>query len=357
MEDNKANPQNDVNEISLKEVIIKTNNVYLYLKSKWKAVLVFSLLGSVLGLAYSFFNKPQYTATCSFVLEDGSKAGLLSQYSGLASMAGIDIGGGGGGVFQGDNIIELYKSRTMIKKTLLSSAVFDGKSEMLIERYVSYNKLKAEWDKNNLKNLSFTGDPEKFNRAQDSIITDLVGFFNKKVLTVTKPDKKLNIINVTVVSTDELFAQIFTVKLVENVNSFYVLTKTKKSTQNVNILTRQRDSVRAILNGSISGVASAIDATPNANPLLSSLRASSQKKQVDVVASSGMYTEIVKQLEIAKISLQQETPLIQIIDKPVLPLEKERLSKRKGIMYGFLIGFFTSISVILLKRLFQAVMS
>ena len=53
-----------------------------------------------------------------------------------------------------------------------------------------------------------------------------------------------------------------------------------------------------------------------------------------------MYLEIIKNLELSKIALLNQTPIINIIDKPVLPLEKEKHSKLLfGILGGFLGGF------------------
>lgn len=331
----------DSEEISLKELILKLQFAFIYLKSKWLTILFCGILGGALGLLYSTFKKPVYTATSTFVLED-NKAGGLGQYAGLASLAGIDISGGGAsGIFQGDNILELYKSRVMIEKTLLSRVKINGKSGLLVDRYIDFNKLREKWkEKEHINSITFYGDPEKFNRKQDSIITNIVELFNKQILNVEKLDKKLSIIKVDVATDDELFSKAFCIKLVETVNEFYALTKTKKSYQNVQILQRQADSVKRILNYSIGGVASAIDAAPNANPLLQTLRVPSQKKQVDVQANSAIYSEIVKNLEVSKISLRQETPLIQVIDKPVLPLSINRLGKLKGIVLGFFSGLF-----------------
>ena len=51
-------------------------------------------------------------------------------------------------------------------------------------------------------------------------------------------------------------------------------------------------------------------------------------------------TELVKQSEMAKVTLRKETPLIQVIDQPILPLKKEQFGKAKGIVLGgFLAGF------------------
>ena len=348
------NEQEVVEEISIKEVIATTRKGYNYIKSKWKLVFFIGVIGAIVGLLYSLIKKPVYTATCTFVVDDGNKQNPLSQLAGLASLGGLGQSSVGG-VFQEENILELYKSRSMIEKTLLTEVNFEGKNQLLIERYISFNELKKKWEEKNIGPVDFTGNPEKFNRTQDSIITDIAAKFNKTDLTVEKPDKKVGVIKVQFESTDELFAKEFTTNLVQTVGDFYVQTTTKKSTQNVRILQHQADSVRSVLNYSISGVASSIDAAPNANPLLLSLKVPSQRKQVDVQAGSAVYAEIIKNLEIGKITLRQEMPLIQIIDKPVLPLTKNKAGKIVSIIVGALLFTFLAITYLLLKKIFKKI--
>jgi capsular polysaccharide biosynthesis protein len=327
-------------EISLKELILKIKDWYHFLLSKWKTILIAGIIGGVLGLTYSIFKKPVYTAETTFVLEEGDKAGGLGQYAGLASMVGIDLGGGGGGIFKGDNILQLYKSRKMIQETLLAKDSFNGKQQLLIERYIEFNKLRDAWkDKPYLKDIQFN-NPKDFTRTQDSVIGKLVESINKEILNVAKPDKKLSIIAVTVKSEDELFAKAFANNIVNKVNSFYISTKTKKSLENLSILQIQADSVRRVLNASIGGVAAAVDANPNLNPAFQTLRVGSQRKQVDVQASGAIYQEIVKNLEMAKISFRNDKPLIQVIDEPVFPLKIEKVGKVKGIILGGILSFF-----------------
>ncbi len=343
------------NEVSVTDIFASIKSAFAYLRRRWILIVVISIAGAGAGLAYAILKKPTYIAVCTFVLDDGGKGGGLGQYAGLAALAGIDVAGNGD-LFQGDNIIELYKSRLMIEKTLLSEVEINGKNQLLIDRYIEFNKLRPKWKKHDgIDSVAFLGDPEKFNRHQDSIITDIVDIFNKKYLAVIKPDKKLSIIDVGFNSKDELFAKEFTTTLVKTVSDFFVDTKTKKSYQNVQILQHQADSVKQMLNASISGVAYASDAAPNANPMLQSLRVPSQKKQVDVQASSAVYAEIVKNLEIAKINLRQEKPLIQVIDSPVLPLPIDKVSKVKGIIIGFFIGLVFITCWLLLKRVLSGV--
>lgn len=348
-------------EISLKELILKLIGWWHYLLSKWKIILIAGILGGALGLTYSILKKPIYSATLSFALQDEKSSAGLSGALGLASQFGIDLGGGGaGGEFSGDNLLELMKSRSMVENTLLTAISVNGKNETLAELYISFNNFRDNWkDKPTLENIRFLpyADHSKFTLKQDS----LLGVFHKTLiknnLTVDKLDKKLSIIKLQVNSTNELFSKYFAEVLAKVVSDFYVETKTKKGIQNVAILQRQTDSVRHALNTAISGVAISADVNPNPNPLRQSLRVPSQRRQVDVQANTIILSELVKNLEIAKMSLLQETPLIQVIDRPILPLEKERFGKAKGLIIGGIMGVFLIVFVMFSKKIFQDIMS
>jgi len=333
------------NEVSFRELIHSLRDLFQYLLSKWIVILLFVIAGGILGLVFSVRSKVTYLANCTFVLEEESgSGGGIGQLAGLASMVGLDLGGGGGGVFQGENLLELYRSRMMITKTLLSTYEIDGKPTLLVDRFIQLNQLKETIWKDNarLKAVHFIpGKDGEMSRLQDSLLTDFATQIDKRYLVVIKPDKKLNIIKVQVTAPDEQFAKGFNDLIVKNVNDFYVQTKTKKSSVNLAIIQHQTDSVRRMLNGAISGVARTADVNPNANPSRLILKVPSQLRQVDVQANTAILTELVKNLEISKVSLRKETPLIQVIDAPIYPLPAKTTGKQFSIFVGaFLVGLF-----------------
>ena len=349
-----VNQEQQNNEVSLKELIVKLKDWFHYLLSKWKIILIAGISGGILGLTYAYFKKPVYTAETTFVLEEGDAGGGLGAYAGLASMAGIDIGGGGGGIFQGDNILQLYKSRRMIQETLLSADTPNNQSQLLIDRYIAFNKLREAWGKKpKLSNISFQNNPSSFTRLQDSIVTEIVTDINKNYLVVAKPDKKLSIISVKVKAQNEAFSKAFVNRIVKTVNDFYVNTKTKKSAENLAILQFQADSIKNALNLGISGVAYASDANPNTNPAFQTLRVPSQRKQIDVQANSIAYQEILKNLELAKISFRNDKPLIQVIDEPIFPLKKAELSKIITTILTFSLFSIFGMVFLVLKKIFN----
>jgi hypothetical protein len=226
----------------------------------------------------------------------------------------------------------------------------------LAEMYIQKEGWRAEWNSNpKYKSIQFLskGDRKNFTRVHDSILGVIYQDLSKTGLTVGQKDKKVAIISVDVVSNNELFSKFFCEALVKEVSDFYIETKSKKSRENMDVLERQTDSIRRELNGAITGVAVANDNTFGLNPAMNVRRAPSARRQVDVQANTAILTELVKQTELAKVTLRKETPLIQIIDKPILPLKKEKFGKAKGIVTGgFLAGFLT-LFIVILRRILK----
>jgi len=339
-------------EISLREFFLEILVWWKYLLSKWLIILIAGISGGVLGLVYSYSQKPIYIAETTFVLDDDKGgASTLGRLGGLAGLAGVDLSGGGG-IFQADNIIQLYKSRSMIVRALFSPIDSNFKKGLLIDRYIEVYKLNKEWEEDpRLQDLSF--NIEKSNRRQDSIVSLIVRDINENCLTVAKPDKKQSIISVTVRSIDEVFSKEFTEEIVSTVNRFYTDTKTKKSLQNVLLLQQKTDSVRTVMNGDIYRSVSTIDNTPNINITKQVLRVQTQKSQFNAEANKIMLEELIKNLEMSKLALSRETPLIQVVDSPVYPLEIERLGKIKAVIIGgFTFGFLIS-AIIIFRRMYN----
>ena len=338
--------QIDNDEISLKELIQKIQEWIAFLKTKWKLIIGIAALGGIIGFVYASFQKPTYLATTTFVLEeDKGGGGGLGGAMGLASSFGFDLGGGGGGLFTSSNIIELMRSRLVVEKTLLNPVQVAGKEISLADYYIQINELKKGWAKNpKINNINFLVNAErsKFSLVQDSILQTISADLIKNNLMIAPKDKKVSIISLTVKTENELFSKLFCEQLLKETSDFYIETKSKKSRLNVDILQHQADSIRAELNGAITGVAAASDNVYNLNPAYNVKKTPGTRRQVDVQANTAILTQLVAQLELSKVSLRKETPLVQLIDRPILPLEKDKVGRLKSLVLGgFLAGFLT----------------
>ena len=342
------NMNTDNDEISLKELIIKIKEWVGFLKTKWKTIFIAGIIGALIGLTISLLVKPSYKAVTTFAMEEdksGGGAGLSSAI-GIASSFGIDLGGaGGGGAFAATNLAELMKSRLLVEKVLLEPITVNGKIISLLDYYIQFSGLRKKWkNKSALKNIQFIpgADPAKFSIQQDSIIREVhKDLIEKDNLSITQKDKKVTILFVEVNSENELFSKIFCENLAKETSNFYIETKSKKAKINVDILQKQVDSVRNSLDGAISSVASETDNVYNMNPAFNIKGTPSKKKQIDVTANTAILTNLAVQLELAKITLRKETPLIQLIDSPIYPLEKEKYGILMIVSSAFLSGFLT----------------
>ena len=350
----------DNDEISLKELVIKIKEWVAFLKSKWKLIFIAGIIGASIGLTIALFEKPTYKAVLTFAMEEdkGGGGGGLSGALGLASSFGIDLGGaGGGGAFAASNLAELMKSRLLVEKVLLEPIVINGKTITLAEYYIQINELREAWDKKpSLKNIQFlpNTDRSNFTLQQDSILQQIhKSLIDKEHLSIMQKDKKVTILSIEVTSENEVFSKIFCESIAKETSDFYIETKSKKSKINVSVLQRQTDSVRNALNGAITGVANETDNVYNLNPAFNIKGAPSKKKQIDVQANTAILTNLVVQLELAKITLRKETPLIQLIDRPILPLQKEKFGKLKSIFLGGFLSGFLFILYLIFGRLYR----
>jgi hypothetical protein len=348
------NFEND--ELSFKELMLRMKEWLHFLKSKWITIFLAGILGGLVGLSFAWSEKPTYKAVLTFAMEEdkGSGGGGLSSALGLASSFGIDLGSAGGGAFAASNLTELMKSRLIVEKVLLSPVEIKGKTISLAEYYIRINQLRKAWEKKPaLKNIQFLpgDDRSKYTLQQDSILQKIhKSLIDKDHLSIMQKDKKVTILSIEVTSEDEQFSKLFCENIAKETSDFYIETKSKKARLNANILQKQVDSVRFELNSAITSVASETDNVYNLNPAFNIKGAPSKKKQVDVQANTAILTNLVVQLELAKITLRKETPLIQLIDRPMLPLVKEKFGKLKSLFLGgFLAGFFTVLYLVILQ--------
>jgi uncharacterized protein involved in exopolysaccharide biosynthesis len=122
---------------------------------------------------------------------------------------------------------------------------------------------------------------------------------------------------------------------------------------NVDILQKQADSIRAELNSAITGVAAESDNVYNLNPAYNVKSSPGRRRQVDVQANTAILTQLVAQLELSKVSLRKETPLVQLIDRPILPLEKDKVGRLKSLVFGVFLAGVLTVLYLVFRRIYK----
>jgi uncharacterized protein involved in exopolysaccharide biosynthesis len=332
-------------DISFKEIILKIKSWFGYIKAQWWKILIVAIIGGALGLTYRYFQPNTYTAKLSFVVEEGksSSGGLAS----LAGQFGIDVGSIGGsntGLLSGENLLLFLKSTSLARETLLSA--YDSASNYsLADKYADQYKLRSKWandEKVGTKVYFPVRTQQPYTRLQDSLVHVIINKILKKELSVVRPEKKATFISVEAKMRDELLSKFFCERIVQKATERYVQSKTKRQQINVDRLQRRADSIGAVLNNKTYYSAAEQEKVLDVNPGSRTATVTAEVSIRDKLMLTTIYGEVVKNLEIAKVQLSQETPTIQIVDNPELPIRDEKSGKLFSIIiFAFVFVIFS----------------
>jgi hypothetical protein len=347
---------NSKNEIALAEFITAANATGRYLLSKWWMITLAAVIGGVLGVVVAWLQKPKYQSLLTFSLEENS--GGLGNALSIAAEFGFNLGGGGKDIFAGENIITILTSRRVVEGVLLSADTFQGKTSTLADYYLQISNLKKKYTNHpRLGTINFppTLERNKFSYHQDSVLFVIYKQIVTSALVSRKPDRKLNLYEVSFISPEERFSKLFTERLIQKAISFYTELRTKRSKQTLQVLEEQVASLSSSAKGAIQYRAEVQDA--NLNPAFADQSAKIQQKQLDLSAYGGAYAELFKNLELARYQYLQDVPLLQVIDAPAYPLKLIKRGRLLTGLAGAIVFGLLAIFYLYLRRSYKKIIS
>jgi uncharacterized protein involved in exopolysaccharide biosynthesis len=341
-----------VSTLNMSDLINEVLGFVKTLLAFWKLALLLIIVCCLVATAYYFIQKPKYEGSASFILEEkGTSMG--GSLSGLASQFGVDIGSlsGSAGLFAGDNILDIMKSRTIIEKVLLSKvdSTQAANKNTLADLYLDFMQLKKKWaSRADLANLSFANavPGTATTRLQDSVLFQIYQQLTKKNITVERVNKKGSIIEVATTTTNEVFSKLFSERLVTETMKMYIDIKTSTAARNIQRLEKRSDSLMVVLNS--KSFKSASLQVLDANIAYKSAAVPVEVTQRDKTVTYALYSEVMKNLEASRMALAGQTPIINLLDNSKYPLEDQRkplsLLLFAGVALGlaafFVIAFF-----------------
>ncbi len=333
-------PNNDPMEVkkeeyySFNELQGSLNSFLRHLRRKWLLLVLTILISAGVGYLIYLFQKPKYQATTTFILEEKSSQGGLA---GLASQFGFNVGGmsGGGGLFAGDNILDILRSKTVVQKVLLSPSGDSLHSTSLADYFLDFSETRKKWKNDpRLATISFIPKGKRLSPVEDSVLNDIYEQFISKHLITERLTKQGTIIRVVVSERDALFARIMSKRLVEEASRLYLEIRTGTAQANISQLERRSDSLLSLLNRKsyVAAASQPLDINPGIRTATVPVEIASRDKTV----LATLYAEVTKNLEASRLLLSQQTPVIQQLDSPGILLD----DNKKGL------GFLLAISVL-----------
>lgn len=347
-----------VQEISMKEFILQIKYWYKYFTKNWLFISIMSLSGALIGLLFVFSKPINYSAKITFILEEGkSNASGLGNLMSLAGQFGVDVGSSSGGsILSGDNILLYFKSPALAKEVLLTrfdSTTNESIADVYIKKHVKYK----EWSKNDvIGKLKFNLDEASNSRLHDSLLQKITQNILENQFKVNRVDKKAGFIEVLISTEDEQLSKKYCERIVARVVERYINIKVERQKLTVEKLQQRADSISFLLRQKTFSGASLQNNSNimDINPLYKTNTTVAVETTLrDKTLLSTIFASVIQNLEMAKFTLSQETPVIQIIDYPVYPLKKEKYSKVVSIFTGFIVFLIISLIYLVLRKFFS----
>jgi hypothetical protein len=191
-------------------------------------------------------------------------------------------------------------------------------------------------------------------------LQQIISSILKSQLSIAKIDKKAGFIAVTTTMLDENLAKLFTEKMVKTAVRAIINTKTQRQKTTVDKLQDRVDSIANLLRQkTISGASlQTSNSTMDINPLYKTGTTVAVETTVrDKTMLATIFASVVQNLELAKFTLSQETPVIQVVDSPQFPLQKNKMSRLKNAIQVSILSGLIFIILLVFKRVYKSFMN
>jgi hypothetical protein len=330
------------------------------LKFSWLVI----LLGVVLG-SYMYFSKKSeptiYTSYLSFTVNEASGADQpfleqvlgfgLPGLSSISSEMGLK-GEGGKSILQ-----ELIKTRKTLELALFKKIKIENekgvmKEDFFINHFIDLFGLRKIWTekKSRLAKVKFKhSNTEIFSRDENTVLLAV----HSKIIKSHLFDEisRAGIMTLKFKSPNEKFSYHFVNSFYDELNKYYTEQSIEKQNRIYKAARARKDSLEKAMDGAEKGYISYL----NSHNLAASGQYA-EKIEIQYLARklSGemeAYFMSIKNVEAAKIALEQQTPLLQAIDKPVFPLPADIPNAKKSLLIGALIGMILAVMFVLGRRI------
>lgn len=317
-------------------------------KEKWWIIL-FPVIAGLVGLFYAFSVREEFVSHGKILPEIQGKSGGLAQFSGIAALAGVDLGSaaaGGADAIRPDLYPDVITSTPFYLELLKINVKDRENQDYTFENY--YHKIIEEGkepDKEFLKEVPVKEEGiVVVNMLNENRLEDLRSRITSSI------DKKTGIISISAKMPDPVVAAEVTKFAMGYLMSYVKEYRTEKLKRDVEYLRDQVSSSRGKYYSTQEKKASYSDQFQMGTIREQSADVQRERIESEYRLTSSFYNELLKKLEEAKFKLHQETPVFQILEAPVVPNLKSEPRKALILLLALFLGGIFSLCFILIKE-------
>lgn len=308
-------------------------------KEKWLIIGITTVF-TIGGGFYAFFLKEEFKSEGKILPEVQGKTGSMGQFAGLAALAGVDLGSAAGGVdaVRPDLYPDVLISTPFFLRLFQEKIKDRANKELTFQSFYNKEVLNGEInEKDQTIKYPKSDNYVSFNRQTEKNIKDL----KERILCTY--DKKVGVITISVKMPDPVVSANVTRFAMNYLTDYIINYRTEKQKRDLDFLAERLNAAKGKYYINQSKKATYTDQMPLNALRLQSADLQRERIESEYKISSSFYNSLLQKYEEAKLKIQQETPVIKVLEPPVVPNLRSEPKKNLIIFTAFLIGNFISI--------------
>ncbi|MFA6126991.1 MAG: Wzz/FepE/Etk N-terminal domain-containing protein [Bacteroidales bacterium] len=339
-------------------------------KTLWqgrKTVLLWVMIVVIVGLVIAFSSPRVYTARTVMVPQVQSKSsglGSLGSLGGLAAMAGINLSNLNAGTEDISPLVypEIVRSYSFQKEIMYTPLTWRsvGMPVSLVEYVQKYQRIglfgkvkkaifrlprtvKSWFAREERPMVAAAGDSlTRISENEQELWDDM-----SESLTLSV-DKKNGFITLTALGPEPLVTAQIADKAMNLLQSRITEFRIEKARENLNFIQGRFDDKKKEFQSTQDRLARFRDGNQGMNS--NRVKTEEDRLQSEYQLAFTVYSELAKQLESAKISVKEDTPVFSIIESVIVPVNPSKPRKLVILMFSFLLGGFLGIGFLFAKQ-------
>ncbi|MEZ0542596.1 Wzz/FepE/Etk N-terminal domain-containing protein [Fibrella arboris] len=329
---------------------IRLSDIVTFLKKSRRFMLIGSCLGAMIGALYAFSLPNQYTSQITVLPELQNKTSAnLSNLSSLAGLAGIDVNNmpGGSDAIRPElypNVIQSIPfALSLFRKPVYTKGAKQAQSfESFWQQHqkpglLNWLPLGRNDDSDSLlTRAAHTNGALQITKAQEAMARDLKEYVSASY------DKKSGVLIISSTMPDPLVSSSVAGLSLDYLTDYVTTYRTEKARREVDFLAQQVVAAKQRYQRAEYELSAYRD--KNRSVFLNTAKIEEQRIQAEFLLAQDLYNTLSKQAEMAKIKVQEETPVFKILEPAQVPLRKSG-PKRLYIILGLVtLGLFTGLA-------------
>lgn len=327
-----------------------------------KTVIKWGVIGLLVGTVVAFSIPREFTTTVKMAPEEAGRNNQAAGMSGLAALAGINIGSSS---MDGINL-NLYPD--VVKSTpflieLCQMPVREQKSDETETLYQYTKNLSKPWwqslmalpmkavggvislfkPKEEQKDaLDF--DPFMLTAEQQRVLEAL----SHRIAVAI--DKKTGVITASATLQDPFISAVVTDSLVNKLQEYVAQYRTEKAKRDLEFTHKMFLDAQQAYQEKQRQYAAYMDVTQNV--VRQAVIAEQERLRNEQLLAYNVYSQMTQQLELAKMKVQEDTPSVTIIEPATVPTRKSNMSKPVIMLVFAFIAAIISIGILIIPEIF-----